>query len=293
MDGITDRAFRKAIRKVSKQVLLFSEFTSVYKFDDESQWKDRLGFCDEDAPYYVQLFGDDPARFAEAAKKLEDFGVTGVDINMGCPSRNIVKVGQGAGMMKNPDLAKKVVEKTAEAVKIPVSVKTRLGWENNDQLISFATGLESAGAKMLIVHGRTFKQAYKGQANWEPIYQLKKNLSVPLIGNGDILDYDQGMEKMQNLDGFMIGRGTFGNPWAFLPKKERDSVTLQEKLELLEQHFNWLLEYKNERRALLEIRKHLTGYLKGVENSREFRAQLMSVDTSEEFLNMLKANKFA
>lgn len=288
MDGITDRAFRKTIRAVHPDVILFSEFTSIYKFND-NEWQNSLGFCKEDLPYYVQVFGDDPVKFAEAAKKLEAFGVTGVDINMGCPSRNIVKVGQGAGMMKNPELAQKVVELTSKAVSIPVSVKTRLGWDNAEQLLPFAKGLESAGASMLIIHGRTFKQAYKGTADWEPIYELKKSLDIPVVGNGDVSSYDHGMQKMKNLDGFMIGRETFGNPWVFLPNETQQKISLKDRLTLLQQHFLWLLEYKNERRALLEIRKHLSGYLKGFSSMKEFRTELMASVSSDDFFKTLES----
>ncbi len=137
---------------------------------------------------------------------------------MGCPAKKVVKCGYGSGLMVDRDRAMKIVNILAENLSIAVSVKTRLGWSNADDLIEFGQTLQNAGAQLITVHGRTFQQEYTGEANWEPIYELQKHLTIPVLGNGDCKNYDDGKEKMQNLAGFMIARSSLGNPWCFLPE---------------------------------------------------------------------------
>lgn len=149
-------------------------------------------------------------------KIIESYGVAGIDINMGCPAKKVVRSGHGSCLFINQDTAFRIVEAMAKATHLPISVKTRLSFDGNQNLIEFAKGLENAGANMITIHGRTAKQMYTGKADFTNIYELKKNLNIPVICNGDILSYDDGMAKVQDLDGFMIGRCSFGNPWCFL-----------------------------------------------------------------------------
>ena len=147
----------------------------------------------------MQLFGNSPDIFAEASRMVEDRGILGVDINMGCPAKKIVHSQHGSALMQDPDKACRIVEAIRKACSLEVSVKTRLGWKDDKNLINFAKALESAGASMLTIHGRTYNQAFKGESNWEPIYELKRNLKIPVIGNGDIRDFNHGLDKMPTL----------------------------------------------------------------------------------------------
>ena len=180
--------------------------------------------------------------FRQAAIIIESYGVAGIDVNMGCPAKKVVRSGHGSSLMINRDTAFRIIEAMAGAVRIPVSVKTRLGWDSYEFLVDFCQGLESAGANLITVHGRTYKQAFTGHADFTGIYDLRRHLSIPVIGNGDVASYDDGIAKLQNLDGFMIGRASFGNPWCFLPGNH--IPTLAETLAMMEYHAGLLIATK-------------------------------------------------
>ena len=283
MDGVTDRAFRQIVRKLNPGVLLYSEFTNVNGIVHSSKVRERLLFEGAELPYVVQIFGREPALFAQIAREVEDLGITGIDINLGCPSKRVVSGGNGAALIKEPDLAFAIVEATAKATALPVTVKTRLGWADASTLVGFAKGLESAGASLITVHGRTAKMAYRGEANWEPIYELKKELKIPVLGNGDVKSLEQGMEQLKDLDGFMIGRAAVGNPWVFWPQAQRDQLTLKDKVEVMLEHFNLLRRYQSEHKTLVEFRKHLGGYLSGFRDAKALRRELMETQTEQDF----------
>ncbi len=232
--------------------------------------------------------------FAEAAKIIEGYGITGIDINMGCPAKKVVKSGHGSSLMINRDTAFKIVEEMAKAVKIPVSVKTRLGWENHALLTEFVQGLENAGASLISVHGRTYKQAFTGNADLTGIYDLKQHVNIPVICNGDIMGYEDGLKKiihpngLKNLDGFMIGRASFGNPWCFLPGNYEP--TLGEILDTMQEHGKLLWECK-ERKGMMEARKHLVQYLHGFPGVKEYRNTLVHVESLENIETILEQIK--
>jgi tRNA-dihydrouridine synthase B len=199
---------------------------------------------------------------------------------MGCPARKVVKCGYGSGLMVDRDRAMKIVNILAENLNIPVSVKTRLGWSNADELIEFGQSLQNAGAELITVHGRTFQQEYTGQANWDPIYELQKNLTIPVLGNGDCKSYDDGKEKIHNLAGFMIARGSLGNPWCFLPNNYIPSW--KERIQIMREHMERMIATKGEQRSCLEIRKHFVHYLHGFDGVREYRKRLASLTSLKE-----------
>lgn len=286
MDGITDSAYRRLVRGFHPHAVLFSEFTSAEGFLRSPKVRTRLDFYPEEQPYFVQLFGNNPQSFAEVAKALEAQGVAGIDINMGCPAKNIVSSQHGSALMKDPALACEIVEAVAKATELEVSVKTRLGWKEASQLVPFAKSLESAGMSMMTIHGRTYNQGFSGKADWEPIYELKNHLKIPLLGNGDIQNIADGMDKMKNLDGFMIGRAAIGNPWAFLNQVPQP-LTMKERVAVICRHHALMRESMNPRHALLEFRKHLVGYLKGFENAKAARVALLTADSEEELMEML------
>ncbi|MGK0289025.1 MAG: tRNA-dihydrouridine synthase B [bacterium] len=284
MDGITDQAYRRIVRELNPDVIVYSEFTSIEGIkNNHEHFKQRLSFTKSEIPYFVQLFGNDPKLFAEISKELEDWGVSGIDINMGCPAKKIVASQHGSSLMKEADLACRIVEACSKAVQIPITVKTRLGWDDSDGLVDFISLLVNSGAQMITIHGRTYKQAYKGTANWNPIYNLKKHLSIPVIGNGDVISRDHALSVLGNLDGYMVGRNAIGNPWVFWNNEKQKTVPLKTRIKTMILHFQYLREYQKERRALLEFRKHLTGYISGFNEAKSARLFLMEAQSEQEF----------
>jgi tRNA-dihydrouridine synthase B len=215
MAGVTDASYRQLIKSIAPEVIVYTEFLSTDAIHYGAQKTMGMLHFDpaKEHPFIVQVFGKDPEHFLSAAKVIEEMGADGIDINMGCPAAKVVSSCHGSALIKNADLAKRLVEATKKAVSIPVSVKTRLGWDCTDDLIPFCQGLVDAGADALAIHGRTYEGKFGGDADWNPIYELKNNVTVPVLGNGDIATAQDAVAKIGNLDGVMVGRGTFGNPW--------------------------------------------------------------------------------
>jgi len=287
MDGYTNSAYRQIVKEIAPKTICFSEF---YSADGISHSKDLakkvLSFSEIEQPLIIQIFGKNPENFEKAAKILADGGIAGIDVNMGCPAKKVVRSGHGSSLMIDRETAFRIIEVMAKAVSIPISVKTRLGWSNSEDLIEFCQGLENAGASLITVHGRTFAQAFEGTADWNPIYELKKHLSVPVIGNGDIENYADGTAKMKNLDGFMIGRGSFGNPWCFSqnPKKPNTEEVLKTTLH----HAELLVDTLGPIKGIYESRKHLVQYLKGFSQAKAFRARIVRVESIPELEQILQ-----
>lgn len=289
MDGVTDRAYRQIVRRLNPDVWLYSEFTSINGIEHSAFVRERLRFENRELPFFVQIFGREPELFAKIIEEIQDMGITGVDINMGCPSKRIVKAGNGASLIKEPELAFRIVEAAVKVARIPITVKTRIGWNETSGLMDFAKGIENAGAELLTLHGRTARQMYRGQADWEPIYEVKKALSIPVIGNGDVTGKEIGEERLKGLDGYMIGRASVGNPWVFWPQEKREQVTLADKVEVMLEHYELLRGYQEEKKALIEFRKHLTGYISGYQNAKAMRQALMAASTEAEFIQTAKS----
>ncbi|MGE4443578.1 MAG: tRNA dihydrouridine synthase [Candidatus Altimarinota bacterium] len=286
MDGYTDSAYRQVNKKINPNIMCVSEFYSADGLVHSKFLADSvLPHQDIEKPLIIQIFGKDPEMFAKAAKIIERYNVAGIDVNMGCPAKKVVSSGHGSGLIINRDTAFEIVETLNKATHLPISVKTRLGWNGAETLIDFVKGLESAGAGLITVHGRTAKQAYTGFADFTQIYELKKNVSIPVICNGDIKNFDDGMAKIYSpdrevkLDGFMVGRGSFGNPWCFVPGGYEP--TLREILETMSFHANALLLSKGEKKATLDIRKHLVQYLKGFPGVSAYRKRLVTIESME------------
>ncbi|NDK08003.1 dihydrouridine synthase [Candidatus Gracilibacteria bacterium] len=304
MDGYGDSAYRQTMKKVAPHIMCVTEFYSADGLVHSKLLANQvLPHSEIEEPLIVQIFGKDPENFAKAAKIIERYNIAGIDVNMGCPAKKVVKSGHGSGLMINEEIAYRIVDELNKATKLPISVKTRLGFEGEENLIRFAKGLENAGASLITVHGRTTKQAYTGFANLDPIYELKNNIKIPLICNGDIKNYEDGMKKVRDLDGFMIGRATFGNPWCFM--KEQESVlpgkfingqyfpTLGEILEIMQFHASKLMETKGERKGSLEIRKHLVCYLSNFPGVKAYRKRLVTVESLQEVeavIDMIKSD---
>lgn len=298
MDGYGDSPYRQIIKKIAPETVVFSEFYSADGLvHSKDLQKKALTHDSKEYPLIIQIFGKDPKMFAEAAKIIEGYGITGIDINMGCPAKKVVKSGHGSSLMINRDTAFEIVKAMTKAVKIPISVKTRLGWNNHDLLIDFAKWLEEAGANLISVHGRTYQQAFSGKADFTGIYELKQHLKIPVICNGDIESYTDWLQKIihpenredkisnkKNLDGFMIGRASFGNPWCFL--KENYIPTLQEILDTMKMHWDLLWQWK-EKKWMMEARKHLVQYLHWFPNVKDYRSRLVQVESPEDIHTIL------
>lgn len=291
MDGYCDSPYRQIVKKIAPNTVVFSEFYSADGLVHSKELQRRaLTHDTSEYPLIIQIFGKDPAMFAEAAKIIEWYGITGIDINMWCPAKKVVKSGHGSSLMINRDTAFQIVEQMSKAVKIPISVKTRLGWENPDLLVDFVKWLENAGASLISVHGRTYKQAFTGRADFAGIYELKQHINIPVICNGDITSYEDGVMKMihptglKNLDGFMIGRSSFGNPWCFLPGNYEP--TLDEILVTMRGHGELLWKVKW-RHGMMEARKHLVQYLHGFPGVKQYRTSLVHVESADDIYTVI------
>ncbi len=299
MDGYTDSPYRQVVKKIAPETVVFSEFYSADGLVHSKELqKKALSHEKSEYPLIIQIFGKDPEKFREAAKIIEWYGITGIDINMWCPAKKVVKSGHGSSLMIHRETAFQIVEEMSKAVKIPISVKTRLWWENPDLLIDFVKWLENAWANLISVHGRTYKQAFTGSADFTGIYELKQHVNIPVICNGDILSYDDGMKKIihpdiqsgkSNLDGFMIGRASFGNPWCFIPWWYEP--TLGEILETMKEHGDLLWKWK-ERKWMMEARKHLVQYLHGFPWVKEYRSELVHVEKPEDIYEVLSKIRY-
>ena len=309
MAGYTDSAFRQLCREfgagivmtelVSADAIAYTKFKiqnlkfknkegrTIVKGKNQAT-AEMLSFSEAERPLVVQLFGKYPEKFAMAAKWISDeLKPDGIDINMGCPARKVVGSDHGAALLKNHDLAVEIVRAVKENTKLPVSVKTRLGWENDDEILEFAPKLVEAGIEAIIIHGRTYKDGFKGRARWRNIYNIKYQISnfksnVAVIGNGDIQSYEEAMERANNgviaLDGVAIGRAVFGKPWIFQDIEYRIQNT--ELRKTIFKHAELAYETKRER-GIIEMRKHLLAYTKGMNNAKEIRRELVAVKTLE------------
>jgi len=300
MAGVTDASYRQLIKRIAPETIVYTEFLSTDAIHYGARKTMGMMHFDKEIeqPFIVQVFGKDPDHFLSAAKIIEQMGADGIDINMGCPAARVVSSCHGSALIRNPDLAKELVEATKKAVSIPVSVKTRLGWDNAETLIPFCKGLIDAGADALAIHGRTYNGKFGGEADWDPIYELKNQVSVPVIGNGDINSATDAVEKIGNLDGVMVGRGTFGNPWLMKdivdalgrsdekPKDELiptvSTLSFEEKIPLIIEHCQLAVDVKGQKRGMFEMRRHLASYVKGIDGASQLRNQLVRVESVEE-----------
>lgn len=304
MDWYTDSAYRQIVKKINKEVICFSEFYSAdWLVHSKFLANSVLPHNSIEKPLIIQIFGKDPEMFKKAALIIESYWIAWIDVNMGCPAKKVVQSWHGSSLMINTDTAFKIIEEMSKAVKIPISVKTRLGYSDTDNLIEFSKWLENAWAKLITVHGRTYKQAFTWVADWEMIYELKKHLKIPVIWNWDVMDYNDWMKKIISpeynalsswettnqksktiLDWFMIWRASFGNPWCFLPWNQKP--TLEEKICIMKEHWKLLIELKWKKWAL-ESRKHLVQYLHSFPWVKKYRNELVKVETYEDIEKVL------
>ena len=292
MAGVADRAFRELCIEFDASYVVTEMVSSkgLTMHDRKSDTLMQLG--ETEKPAAVQIFGCDPETMAEAAKKAAETGCCAIDINMGCPAPKIAGNGGGSALMKDPDLAARITEAVVKAVEIPVTVKFRSGWdENNINAVEFALLQEEAGASAITVHGRTRKQMYAPPVNLDIIRQVKDVVKIPVIGNGDIVDAvsAENMYKTTGCDFIMVGRGALGAPWIFRQINEyfRSGIILpdppiEERMEIMIRHIERLCEYKGNYVGMREARKHSGWYIKGIRGAAALRQEIGSLETMDQ-----------
>lgn len=292
MAGVTDLPFRLLCKEQGAGLLCMEMVSAKGIYYNNKNTEQLLAIDEREHPVSLQLFGSDPEIMSEMAKKIEERPFDILDINMGCPVPKVVNNGDGSALMKNPVLAGKIIEKTARAIKKPVTVKIRKGFDDaHINAVEMAKVAEASGAAAIAVHGRTREQYYSGRADWDIIRQVKKAVKIPVIGNGDILTPEDAIriEEQTGCDGFMIARGAQGNPWIFaqilhyfktgehLPKP-----TAEEMVQMMLRHAKMQLAFKGDYTGIREIRKHAAWYTAGYPNAARLRSAINEVESYEQ-----------
>ena len=300
MAGVTDLPFRLLCKEQGAGLLCMEMVSAKAIMYKNRNTQSLLEIDPRENPVSLQLFGSDPDIMSNIAHESEERPFDLLDINMGCPVPKIVNNGEGSALMKNPKLAGEIIRKTVKAINKPVTVKIRKGFDDDHvNAVEMAKIAEDAGAAAVAVHGRTREQFYSGKADWDIIRQVKEAVSIPVIGNGDLLTAEDviAMEKQTGCDGFMIARGAQGNPWIFkqilhyfetgkhLPKPSIEEVT-----QMILRHARMMLEFKGEYIGIREIRKHAAWYTAGYPNSARLRVAINNVESFEALEELLLGN---
>ncbi len=299
MEDVTDASFRYICKEFGADVMYTEFVSSDGLIRDARKSLEKLKTFPYERPIGIQIYGHIPEAMVEAAKMAEEAQPSFIDINFGCPVNKIANRGAGSGMMRYPDKMVDITRRVVEAVKLPVTVKTRLGWDENSKIIvELAEQLQETGIEALTIHGRTRAQLYKGEADWTLIGEIKRNprMKIPIIGNGDITTDIQAKEAFERygVDGVMIGRATYGRPWIFREIKHfletgehMPPLTVEEKVDLAKRHLLKSVEVKGERVGVLEMRRHLSAYFKSLPDFKPIRMKLVTEDSHIELLNIL------
>jgi len=288
MSGVSDVPFRKLVKNYGAGLVVSEMIACRAMVLETRQSMTKLAKADNQDISVVQLAGCEPEVMAEAARMNEDLGADVIDINFGCPVKKVTNGDAGSALMRQVPLATKILEATIKAVKIPVTLKMRMGWDHNSlNAPEIARIAEDLGIKMLTVHGRTRNQLYSGQADWKFIRNVKNAVKIPVIANGDIIDFDSAARALaeSGADGIMIGRGAYGKPWfvnqviSYLKNKTAPGEpTLEEQLQIILKHYDEMLELYGTITGVRMARKHIGWYSSGKFNSAEFRARVMKMD---------------
>lgn len=302
MADMTDSPYCRVVKSLSSPIIFREMVSADALVHGNAKTLKMLDVHDDERPLVQQIFGRDPEVMAQAAEiVMKRQNPEFIDINMGCPARKLTGSFHGCALMKDPELAARIVKAVKAAADVPVSVKTRLGWSDTKEILAFAPVLEQAGADLITIHGRTKKQGYTGLADWDMIRQVKEKVSIPVLANGDVTSPETAKQCIDQTkaDGILIARGALGNPWIFrqvadyLEGKPIQGVTLAKRIRVARLHARLHVEHYGSK-SLTTFRKHLINYFKGVPGVKKFRQQLVRISNLEELdriLNeILKAN---
>lgn len=302
MAGVTDISFRGLCKEMGCGLVYTEMVSAKALYHENEKTISLLRIADEEKPVAVQIFGNEPDIMAEVVEKhfnkRDDIAL--IDINMGCPVPKITKNGEGSALLKNPELAAKIVESIKKVSSKPVTVKIRKGWdENYVNAVEVAKMLESAGADAITIHGRTKQQMYEGKADWDIIGKVKAGVSIPILGNGDVFTPEDAFElkNRTNCDGIMIARGAMGNPWIFkqiekkLKGEEPLIISNSDRIDMCIRHYNLAIKYNGEIKAVREMRKHSSWYIKSLPNSNELKTLINTLSDSKAVIELLKDYK--
>ncbi len=303
MEDVSDPPFRK-LCKMHGADLMYSEFiSSEGLIRDAIKSRKKLDIFDYERPVGIQIFGGDEEAMAMSARIVETVEPDLVDINFGCPVKKVVCKGAGAGVLKDIDLMVRLTKAVVSSTHLPVTVKTRLGWDDNSiNIDDVAERLQDAGIKALTIHARTRAQMYKGEADWEHISRIKNNpnIEIPIFGNGDVDSPEKALEykNKYNCDGIMIGRGAIGYPWIFNEIKHffetgetLPEPTIGERLDAVKNHALWSVEWKGERPGIVEMRQHYSNYFRGIPHFKEFKTKFLQALTLDEIDKIIGETK--
>lgn len=297
MAGVTDLPFRLLCKEQGAGLLCMEMVSAKAILYKNKNTEELLTIDPKENPVSLQLFGSDPDIVSSIARQIEERPFDILDLNMGCPVPKIVNNGEGSALMKTPELAGEIIEKTVKAVKKPVTVKIRKGFDDaHINAVEIARIAEEAGAAAVAVHGRTREQYYSGKADWEIIRRVKEAVSIPVIGNGDLLTAEDviAMHEQTGCDGFMIARGAQGNPWIFRQilhyfetGEHLEKPPMEEVRSMILRHAEMMIAFKGEYTAIREIRKHAAWYTAGYPNSARLRVRINEVESYQELEELL------
>lgn len=279
MDGITDHPFREIIKRF-KPGIIFSEFINAYDFlNNHPFFPQQIVFAEDQRPFAYQIFDNSPERILKTAEFLEEKKPDFIDINMGCSAKTVANRGAGAGLLKDPDTIVEILKLLKSHISVPITAKIRLGWdEENLNYLYISKLLEDHGCAMISVHGRTKKQGYHGKANWKAIAEVKKNVSIPVLANGDVNNKKdiEDILNITNCDGVMIGRSALKNPWIF-ENRDLDDVPFSERIKLIFDHLDLMINFYGLESGMLLFRKYLKFYLDISGLTRDDRTEIYNL----------------
>ena len=297
MAGVTNLPFRIICKDYGAGMVCTEMASAKAMFHNDQKTKRLFNTKGEKRPISFQVFGSELESIAYAVKYMSDFADI-IDINMGCPAPKVVKNGDGSKLLLDLEKAKQIIETAVQNSKVPVTVKFRKGWDKeNIVAVEIAQIAEQAGASAVTIHGRTKSEFYTGKADWDIIKKVKQSVHIPVIGNGDVTDEESALAMFEQtgVDGIMIGRGSFGNPWIFRNIKhylqtgeKLPQPTNQERLQVMEKHIQLAVEEKGEEVAIKELRKQISWYTKNLKNSSEFRNSINKIEKKDELISTIE-----
>ena len=298
MEDVSDPPFRALCKEMGADVV-YTEFVSSEGLIRNAQKSViKLDIFEKERPVGIQIFGANLDSMLQSIDIVEAVNPDIIDINFGCPVKKVVSKGAGAGILKDIDLMVKLTKEMCKRTHLPVTIKTRLGWdENSIKIVEVAERLQDVGAKAISIHGRTRAQMYKGEANWKPIAEVKNNprMFIPVFGNGDVNSPEKAelMRDQYGLDGAMIGRASIGNPWFFNQVKEyfktgkhAKKPSILERIKVARRHLEMSIKWKGERLGILETRRHYSNYFKGIQDFKQHRTKLVTLETVSELMDV-------